>query len=169
MLLGWLVFCSILLLPLASSSAQTLTPHQQIAFDIYKELVEINTVTATGDTERAAEAMTARLRAAGFAGSDVQVFSPGPRKGNLVARLRGTGKRKPILLLAHLDVVPALREDWSVDPFKLTEQDGYYYARGSGDDKYMAASFITNLIRYRQEGYRPDRDIIVALETDEEI
>jgi len=86
-----------------------------------------------------------------------------------VARLRGTGKRKPILLLAHLDVVPALREDWSVDPFKLTEQDGYYYARGSGDDKYMVASFVTNLIRYRQEGYRPDRDIVVALETDEEI
>ena len=80
-MLRWLVFCRIFLLPFASSSAQTLTPHQQIAFDIYKELVEINTVTATGDTERAAEAMAARLRAAGFAGSDVQVFSPAPRKG----------------------------------------------------------------------------------------
>ena len=99
----------------------------------------------------------------------MQVFSPAPRKGNLVARLRGTGARKPILLLAHLDVVPANREDWSVDPFKLTEQDGYYYARGSGDDKFMAAAFVTNLIRYKQEGYRPDRDIILALETDEEI
>jgi acetylornithine deacetylase/succinyl-diaminopimelate desuccinylase-like protein len=83
--------------------------------------------------------------------------------------LHGSGARKPILLVAHLDVVPALRSDWTVDPFKLIEQDGYYYARGSSDDKYMAASFIANLIRYRQEGYKPDRDIIVALETDEEI
>ena len=149
--------------------AEALTPPQQLAFDIYKELVEIDTTTATGDTRQAAEAMAARLRAAGFAGDDVQVFSPAPRKGNLVARLRGTGKRKPILLLAHLDVVPAKREDWSSDPFKLIEQDGYYYGRGSGDDKFMAAAFVVNLIRYRQEGYKPDRDIIVALETDEEI
>jgi acetylornithine deacetylase/succinyl-diaminopimelate desuccinylase-like protein len=150
-------------------AAEGLNPQQQLAFDIYKELVEINTVTATGDTQRAAEAMAARLRAAGFADSDVQALSPAPRKGNLVARLRGTGARKPILLLAHIDVVPANREDWSVDPFKLTEKDGYFYARGSGDDKYMAAAFVTNLIRYKQEGYKPDRDIIVALETDEEI
>jgi acetylornithine deacetylase/succinyl-diaminopimelate desuccinylase-like protein len=97
------------------------------------------------------------------------VFNPAPRKGNLVARLRGTGARKPILLLAHLDVVEAKREDWSVDPFTLLEKDGYYYARGSSDDKFMAATFVANLIRYQQEGYRPDRDIIVALETDEEI
>src|ERR1700736_840169 len=93
--------------------AQTLTPQQQLAYDIFKELVEINTVTATGDTGRAAEAMAARLRTAGFSGEDVQVFKPAPRKGNLVARLRGTGARKPILLLAHLDVVEARREDWS--------------------------------------------------------
>ena len=149
--------------------AQTLTPHQQAAFDIWKELVEINTVTATGDTARAAEAMAARLRAAGFAGDDVQVFSPAPRKGNLVARLRGTGARKPILLVAHTDVVEARREDWTVEPFKLLEKDGYYYGRGTGDDKFMAAAFIANLIRYKQDGYKPDRDIIVALETDEEI
>ena len=113
--------------------AESLTAQQQLAFDIYKELVEINTVTETGDTARAAEAMAARLRAAGFSGSDVQVFMPAARKGNLVARLRGTGARKPILLLAHLDVVPARREDWSVDPFKLIEKDGYFYARGSID------------------------------------
>ena len=149
--------------------AQTLTAQQQAAVDIYQELVEINTVTETGDTARAAEAMAARLRAAGFGGSDVQVFSPAPRKGNMVARLRGIGARKPILLLAHLDVVPARREDWSVDPFKLTDKDGYFYARGSSDDKFMAAAFVANLIRYKQEGYAPDRDIIVALETDEEI
>jgi acetylornithine deacetylase/succinyl-diaminopimelate desuccinylase-like protein len=152
-----------------ASRAEAPNPQQQLAFDIYKELVEINTVTATGDTKQAAEAMAARLRAGGFAEADVQVFSPAPRKGNLVARLRGSGARKPILLLAHIDVVPANREDWSFDPFKLTEQDGYYYARGSGDDKFMAAAFVTNLIRYKQEGYKPDRDIILALETDEEI
>jgi acetylornithine deacetylase/succinyl-diaminopimelate desuccinylase-like protein len=151
------------------SHAESLTPNQQRAHDIYKELVEIDTTTATGDTKQAAEAMSAHLKAAGFPDADVQVFSPAPRKGNLVARLHGSGARKPILLVAHLDVVPALRADWSVDPFKLTEQDGYYYARGSSDDKYMAASFIANLIRYKQEGYKPDRDIIVALETDEEI
>jgi acetylornithine deacetylase/succinyl-diaminopimelate desuccinylase-like protein len=149
--------------------AESLAAQQQLALDIYKELVEINTVTETGDTARAAEAMAARLRAAGFAGSDVQVFTPAARKGNLVARLRGTGARKPILLLAHLDVVPARREDWSVDPFKLIEKDGYFYARGSIDDKFMAAAFVESLVRYKQEGYTPDRDIIVALETDEEI
>src|SRR4029077_12010363 len=89
--------------------AEGRNPQQQLAFDIYKELIEINTVTATGDTARAAEAMAARLRAAGFADADVKVFSPAPRKGNLVARLRGPAARKPILLLAHLDVVPANR------------------------------------------------------------
>jgi acetylornithine deacetylase/succinyl-diaminopimelate desuccinylase-like protein len=161
-----LVSAALVALP---ARADSLTPNQQRVHDIYKELVEIDTTTATGDTKRAAEAMGAWLKAAGFPDTDVQVFSPAPRKGNLVARLRGSGARKPILLLAHLDVVPALRSDWTVDPFKLTEQDGYFYARGSSDDKYMAASFVANLIRYRQEGYRPDRDIIVALETDEEI
>jgi acetylornithine deacetylase/succinyl-diaminopimelate desuccinylase-like protein len=149
--------------------AESLTPNQQRAFDIYKELIEIDTVTATGDTAKAAEAMAARLRAGGFPDADVHAFSPAPRKGNLVARLKGSGARKPILLVAHIDVVPASRADWATDPFKLVEQDGYFYARGSGDDKYMAASFIANLIRYKQEGYKPDRDIIVALETDEEI
>jgi len=149
--------------------AQTPSPTQQFARDIYKELVEINTVTPTGDTLAAAEAMAARLRAAGFSGSDVQVFNPAPRKGNLVARLHGTGARKPILLMAHIDVVEARREDWTFDPFKLLEKDGYFYARGSGDDKFMAATFVANMIRYKQEGYRPDRDIILLLETDEEI
>lgn len=151
------------------AGAQTLSARQQLAVDIYKELVEINTVTATGDTGRAADAMAARLRAAGFADADVQVFKPAPGKGNLVARLHGTGARRPILLLAHLDVVEAKPEDWTTDPFKLVEKDGYFYGRGSGDDKYMAATFVANLIRYKQEGYRGDRDIIVALETDEEI
>ena len=135
---------------------------------IYKELVEINTVDPNGDNTRAAEAMAARLRAAGFPAGDVQVLTPQPRKGNLVARLRGTGKRRPLLLLAHLDVVEARREDWSLDPFTLTEKDGFFYGRGTGDDKAMAAIWIATLIRLRQEGYRPDRDIIVALTSDEE-
>jgi acetylornithine deacetylase/succinyl-diaminopimelate desuccinylase-like protein len=160
---------SIALVAPSPAAAEPLGPQQQLAFDIYKELVEINTVTATGDTAQAAEAMAARLKAAGFAEADAHVFQPAPRKGNLVARLRGSGVRKPILLMAHLDVVPASREDWSTDPFKLTEKDGYFYARGAGDDKYMAAAFVANLIRYKQEGYKPDRDIILALETDEEI
>src|SRR5271169_1863852 len=134
----------------APARADGLTPNQQLAHDIYKELVEIDTTTATGDTKKAAEALAARLKAAGFPDADVQALSPAPRKGNLVARLRGTGKRKPILLVAHLDVVPALRADWSVDPFKFTEQDGYFWGRGTSDDKYMASSFVTNLIRYRQ-------------------
>jgi len=170
---GWLrpaSLCAAILMSAATPlAAEGLNANQQRAFDIYKELIEINTVTATGDTAKAAEAMAARLRTGGFPDADVHAFSPAPRKGNLVARLRGTGARKPILLVAHIDVVPASREDWSTDPFKLVEQDGYFYARGSGDDKYMAAAFIANLIRYRQEGYKPDRDIIVALETDEEI
>jgi len=151
------------------SLAQALTPQQQVAHDIYKELIEINTVTATGDTGKAADAMAARLRAAGFPESDVYIFKPAAGKGNLVALLHGTGARRPILLVAHLDVVEARREDWSFDPFKLTEQDGYYYGRGSSDDKFMAATFVSNLIRYKQEGYKPDRDIKMVLETDEEI
>ena len=151
------------------AAADGLSPQQQLTHDIYQELVEINTVTATGDTAKAAEAMAARLRSGGFAEADVHAFSPAPKKGNLVARLHGSGARKPILLVAHLDVVPANREDWSVDPFKLIEKDGYFYGRGTGDDKYMAAAFVANLIRYKREGYKPDRDIILALETDEEI
>jgi acetylornithine deacetylase/succinyl-diaminopimelate desuccinylase-like protein len=167
------VLCAILV---ASAFAETtparaepLTAQQQMALDVFRELVEINTVTARGDTAQAAEAMGRRLRSAGLPETDVQVFLPAPHKGNLVARLRGTGKRRPLLLLAHLDVVEAKREDWSVDPFKLVEQDGYFYGRGTSDDKFMAAAFVANLIRYQQEGYRPDRDVVIALETDEEI
>ena len=149
--------------------AQTLTTQQQMAVDIYKELVEINTVTATGDTARAADAMAAWLRASGFDAADVQVFKPAPGKGNLVARLRGNGARRPILLLAHLDVVEAKPEDWSVDPFRLTENDGYFYGRGTVDDKFMAAAFVANMARYKLDDYKPDRDIILVLDTDEEI
>jgi len=130
------------------SSAQTLNANQQLARDIYKELIEINTTSDAdpGGTTQAAEAMRKRLLAAGFSESDVQVLSSGPRDGNLVARLHGSGasSRKPILLLAHLDVVPAKREDWSMDPFAFTEKDGFYYGRGTSDDKAMAAIWIAN-------------------------
>ena len=155
--------------PPLACNAQMPAAARELTRDIYRELIEINTVTGTGDTARAAQAMAQRLLAAQFPPDDVHVFMPIERKGNLVARLRGTGARKPILLLAHLDVVEAKREDWSVEPFKLQEQDGYFYGRGTGDDKFMAAAFVANLIRYRQEGFTPDRDIIVVLETDEEI
>src|SRR5439155_21128668 len=104
-------------------AAEPLNAQQQLALDIYKELVEIDTTTATGDSGQAADAMVSRLRAAGFSESDGQVFKPAPHKGNLVARLRGSGAPKPILLMAHLDVVPANREDWSVEPFKFLEKD----------------------------------------------
>ena len=153
----------------ASIAAAQDKPHEKLAFDIYRELVEIQTVTDRGDTGQAADAMAARLKAAGFTDEDVRVFKPAPRKGNLVARLRGTGARKPNLLMAHIDVVEAKREDWTTDPFKLVEKDGFYYARGSTDDKFMASAFVANLIRYKQEGFRPDRDLVLVLETDEEI
>ena len=150
--------------------AGALTTHQQLARDIYHELIEINTTdTPAGDNTKAAEAMAKRLIDAGFPAADVKVLSPAPRKGNLVARMRGSaGGRKPILLLAHLDVVEAKREDWSMDPFTFTEADGYYYGRGTSDDKAMAAIWIANLIRLKREGFVPDRDLIVALTADEE-
>ena len=153
----------------APAAAERLSPQQQLAFDIYKELIEINTVTATGDTARAAEAMAARLRAAGFARrrrSRVLAGAAQGQSGRPAARHRRAQADPPGGASRRRAGQP---EDWSVDPFKLTEKDGYFYARGSGDDKYMAAAFVTNLIRYKQEGYKPDRDIIVALETDEEI
>ena len=163
--------CALLLLLVALATASepaTLTDQQHFAREVYQELVQINTTASVGDTYQAARAMAARLKAAGFPDEDVHVFETAPRRGNLVARLHGTGKRKPILLMAHIDVVEAKREDWTTDPFQLVEKDGYFYGRGTGDDKYMAATFVSNLIRYKQEHYKPDRDLILVLETDEE-
>ena len=142
-------------------------PHRAFARDLLRELIEINTTESVGTTT-AAEAMAARLEAAGFPDADVRVVGPNDRKKNLVTRLRGSGARRPLLLLAHLDVVDARREDWSMDPFAFTERDGYYYGRGTTDDKAQAAIWIANLIRYRQERFVPDRDLIVALTADEE-
>src|SRR5439155_16875875 len=152
-----------------SASAQALTPKQQAFRAIYQELVEINTTDSVGDTVKAAEAMAKHLRAAGLPAADVQVLSSGPRKGNLVARLRGTSARKPMLLIAHLDVVEAKREDWDFDPFKLQEIGGFFRARGAIDDKAMASIFVANLIEYVKEGFKPERDIILALTADEEL
>jgi acetylornithine deacetylase/succinyl-diaminopimelate desuccinylase-like protein len=147
---------------------QALDPHQTLARDVFEELIEINTTDSVGNTTKAAEAMAARLKATGFPDGDVRVLGPHERKGNLVARLRGSGARPPLLLLAHLDVVEARKEDWSFDPFTFLEKDGYYYGRGTSDDKAMAAIWIANLIRFKREGFKPDRDIIVALTADEE-
>ncbi len=149
--------------------AGDLAAHQALARDLLRTLVEIDTTDASGDNTAAAQAMAARLLEAGFPAEDVQVLAPAPRKGNLVARYRGrdTG-RKPLLLLAHIDVVAADPADWTLDPFTFVEQDGYYYGRGTTDDKDEAAIHIANLIRLREEGFVPDRDIIVALTADEE-
>jgi acetylornithine deacetylase/succinyl-diaminopimelate desuccinylase-like protein len=160
---------AILLTTTLAATAQEPTAKQQAFRQIYQELVEINTTDSVGDTVRAAEAMAARLKAGGLPAGDVQVFSSGPRKGDLVARLRGTGARKPMLLIAHIDVVEAKREDWDFDPFKLQEVNGYFRGRGSIDDKAMASIFVSNLIEYVKEGLKPDRDIILALTADEEL
>lgn len=150
-----------------------LTPHQQIAREIYEELIEIKTGVETGNITDAAVAMAKRFREAGIPDADIFVGGPRPEKHNVVARVRGKGgpnAKKPILLLAHLDVVEALKADWSpdLDPFVFTERDGYYYGRGTADDKAMAAIFVANVFRMKRENFVPDRDIIIALTADEE-
>ncbi len=147
--------------------SQTRNAHQELACDIFRELVEINTTVNMGSTG-AAEAMAARLRNAGFPASDINVAGPQPQHMNLVVRYRGKGTQAPILFIGHLDVVEALRQDWSFDPFKFQEIDGYFYGRGTTDMKNEDADLISNLIRLRQEKFLPERDIIVALTEDEE-
>ena len=163
---------ALLALALVSGQAPAPAPsaQDQLTRDIYRELVDVNTTDSVGSTTKAADAMAARLRAAGFPAADVQVLGPNARKGNLVARLHGSGARRPLLLLAHLDVVEARKEDWSsdLDPFVFVERDGYFYGRGTSDDKAMAAIWVATLIRLKQEGFTPDRDIVVALTADEE-
>jgi acetylornithine deacetylase/succinyl-diaminopimelate desuccinylase-like protein len=149
--------------------AADLTPHQQLARDIFEELIEINTTHSQGDNTAAARAVEARLLAAGFPPEDVHVIIPADKKGNVVARLRSPAPTKrPLLVLAHIDVVEASPWDWSVHPFKFLERDGYFYGRGTTDDKDEAAIYTANMIRMKQEGYRPNRDIIMALTADEE-
>ena len=160
-----LVLAAVPLLPVETTSPE---PHRQLVRAIYEELVNSNTSYDTGKTTPAAEALATRLLDAGFPREDVVVGGAAPHKANLVARYRGTGEARPLLLLAHLDVVEAKREDWTFDPFTLLEKDGYFYGRGTGDDKAQAAIWVANLIRYKREGLRPSRDLIVALTADEE-
>ncbi|MDP8979063.1 MAG: M20/M25/M40 family metallo-hydrolase [Acidobacteriota bacterium] len=141
---------------------------RDLARALFKELIEINTTDSVGDNTRAAQAMAARLKSAGFPDSDIVVLGPTPRKGNLIARIHGTGGGKPILFLAHLDVVEARREDWSFDPFTFLERDGYFYGRGTQDIKDEAALYVATFMRLRREGFRPSRDLILALTSDEE-
>jgi acetylornithine deacetylase/succinyl-diaminopimelate desuccinylase-like protein len=162
--------CVLLLCATAQAQSRTLPPEseRQLAREIYKEMVEVKSGFTTGATTPIAEAVARRLKAAGFPDADIFVGGASPAKANLVVRYHGSGRRRPILLLAHTDVVEAKREDWSMDPFTFVEKDGYFYGRGTGDDKAQAAIWIANLIRYKREGYKPDRDIIVALTADEE-
>jgi acetylornithine deacetylase/succinyl-diaminopimelate desuccinylase-like protein len=156
------------LLALAMSAANLDDTSKQLSRDIFQQLIEINTTDSVGSTTIAAEAMRKRLLQAGLPESDVVVLGPNHRKGNMVARLRGSGKSKPILIIAHLDVVEARRSDWTTDPFKFVEKDGFFYGRGTQDMKDSDAIAVTTLIRYLKEGYKPNRDIILALTADEE-
>lgn len=156
-------------LPAGDPAPRSPERYQALARDFLAELVGINTTHSAGDNTRAAEAMRDRLLAAGFSEEDVRVIVPAPRKGNVVARLRGRNPElPPILLLAHIDVVEADPEDWTLPPFELVERDEVFYGRGTADDKDEAAIHVANLIRLKDEGFVPERDIVVALTADEE-
>lgn len=154
------------------AQAETQPRPDQTAFrELYKELVETNTTLSAGDCTLAAQRMAARLKTAGYPDEDLTIFThpDHPKEGGLVAVLPGSDPAaKAILLLAHIDVVEAKREDWVRDPFTLVEEDGYFYARGASDDKAMASVWVDSLIRYRQEGFKPKRTIKVALTCGEE-
>ena len=151
------------------STAQAPTPYQANARAIFKQLIEINTTHSIGSTTIAAEALQQRFLAAGFPAADVEIVGPsGSKNHNLIVRYRGTGVRKPVVLLAHLDVVEARREDWTYDPFIFTEKDGWFYGRGTSDIKDGVATLTAALLRMKQEKFRPDRDLILALTAGEE-
>jgi acetylornithine deacetylase/succinyl-diaminopimelate desuccinylase-like protein len=153
----------------AAAQASSLDPaNRQLSRDIFQQLIEINTTDSVGSTTVAADAMAKRLFDAGFSKEDVVVLGPNSRKGNMVARIHGSGAHKPILLIGHLDVVEARREDWTTDPFQFVEKDGFFYGRGTQDMKSGDAIMVTTFIRMKKEGYKPDRDIILALTADEE-
>ncbi len=158
--------CAALFVPLANAQLDDST--KQLSRDIFKELIEINTTDSVGSVTTAAEAMARRFRDAGFPESDIYIGGPNERKRNLVVRYHGSGKNKPVLLIGHLDVVEAKREDWTTDPFQFVEKDGYFYGRGTQDMKDGDAIMATTLIRFKKEAYVPDRDIILALTADEE-
>ena len=151
-------------------AADTMPPaaEQRLAREIYKQMIEVKSGFTTGSTTPIAESVAARFRAAGFPASDIFVGGAIPTKANVVVRYRGAGGRNPILLLAHIDVVEARREDWTTEPFIFLEKDGYFYGRGTADDKAQAAVWVATLLRFKREGYKPDRDLILALTADEE-
>jgi acetylornithine deacetylase/succinyl-diaminopimelate desuccinylase-like protein len=164
-----MIRCAVLAAALAATSALAQTSAEDKRFHaIYKELVEINTTHSVGDNTLAARRMAKHLQDAGFTAAEFEVIEPFPKKGNLVARFKGDGSKRPLLLLSHLDVVEALRNDWKTDPFVLKEDDGYFTARGSGDQKAMASIFVSIMSQLKREGFRPKRDIIMALTADEE-
>jgi acetylornithine deacetylase/succinyl-diaminopimelate desuccinylase-like protein len=152
----------------AAAQQQSAATFHQLGHAILRELIEVNTTASTGNTSTAAEQLANRFKDAGFAEADVQVVGPGAKNRNLVVRYRGRGARKPVLLLAHLDVVEAKRTDWTYDPFVLTERDGYFYGRGTQDQKGGAAMLVTTLLRMKTEKVVPDRDLILALTAGEE-
>jgi acetylornithine deacetylase/succinyl-diaminopimelate desuccinylase-like protein len=170
MRVGSLACCVAALLSAAATAAppETDPAANALARDVFKELIEINTTDSVGNVTTAAEAMAKRLRDGGFAASDMQLWGPNERKRNLVVRMRGTGEHKPVLMIGHLDVVEAHREDWSTDPFKFIEKDGYFYGRGAEDMKDGDAIMVTTLLRLKKEGFRASRDLILALTADEE-
>lgn len=160
---------ALLLLPLASPAAEQAPPaHRALGRELLRELIDIDTTPDHGSTTAAAEAMAKRFLDAGFDPADVLVLGDNPLKRNLVVRLRGRGERQPILLLAHLDVVEAKREDWHYDPYRLTEDGGYFYGRGTSDIKGGAAGLVATLLRLRQEGIVPRGDYVLALTAGEE-
>jgi acetylornithine deacetylase/succinyl-diaminopimelate desuccinylase-like protein len=165
------ISCSILLALLSATTKADTTRSEnerQLARAIYKQFIEVQSGFTTGSTTPLVEITVKRLKEAGFSDKDIFIGGASPQKANLVVRYRGTGEQKPLLLLAHTDVVEAKPSDWSMNPFQLTEKEGYFYGRGSLDDKAQAAIWIANLIQYKQEGFKPKRDIIVALTADEE-
>src|SRR5271154_7062431 len=146
----------ILLVPALLSAAQPDEATRKLSREIFQQLIEINTTDSVGSTTIAANAMAKRLLDAGFPAADVTVLGPNDRKGNMVARIHGSGAKKPLLFICHLDVVEARRADWSMDPFQFIEKDGYFYGRGTGDIKDGDAFLVTTFIRLKQEHYQPD-------------
>ena len=163
-----LAILSVSLLLSAGAQAQLDAPTRQLSHDIFKQLIEINSTDSVGSVTAAAEAMQQRFLDAGFSAQDMYLGGPNDRKKNLVVRLHGSGKHKPVLLIGHLDVVEARREDWTTDPFQFVEKDGFYYGRGTQDMKGGDAVMVMTFIRMKKDGYQPDRDIILALTADEE-
>jgi acetylornithine deacetylase/succinyl-diaminopimelate desuccinylase-like protein len=164
----WILLLGLIACFALEGRAQNEEQTRQFAREIFKQLIEINTTDSVGNVTTAAEAMAKRLRDGGFAEDEVRVAGPNDRKKNLVVRLQGTGARKPVLFIGHLDVVEAHREDWTSDPFEFIEKDGYFYGRGTEDMKESDAILVVNFIRLKKEGYLPDRDLILALTADEE-